>query len=261
MSVLWTEKYFPHGEEEFIGNSEIVEKSLEWAGQWNSGAKSPPLLLWGQTGSGKTALAYLIAKKFGWEIVELNSSDLRSKDAIEKVVGAASQNASFFGKKRLILIDEVDALTRTDRGGASAIASVIKESQNPIVLTAIDIFENKSVSALRFICKAFEFKKINYISLANRLGEILALEGVEFDADAIKELAKNSSGDMRSCLLDLQTLSFGGRVAPADVSALSSRERQQKVFSVMKSIFKGTDFGEVAKQTTQNARKLFGING
>jgi len=245
MPEMWTEKFTPKNEGEFIGNSEIVSQSLEWAKKWGKGEKLPPLLLWGQTGSGKTALAYLIAKKFGWSVVELNNSDLRSKDVIEKVVGAATQNASFFGSKRLILLDEVDALTRSDRGGASAIASIVKATQNPVILTANDIFSNRNVSNLRFVCKTFEFKKINYLSMANHLKEILSKEGVLFDGEAIKELAKNAAGDMRSAILDLQTLSLSKEITAEDVQSLSSRERQQKVFTVMKSIFKGTDFKEV----------------
>ncbi len=245
MSELWPDKYMPKKEGEFIGNSEIVRHAIEWAKAWQRAEKQPPLLLWGQTGSGKTALAYLVAQIFKWDVVELNSSDLRSKDVIEKVVGAASQNASFSGSRRLILLDEVDALTRNDRGGAGAITSIIKETNNPIILTANDIFADKSVSALRFVCKTFEFKKINYVSMAARLREILGAEKKEYEEEAVKELAKNSSGDMRSALLDLQTLSISGKATMDAVRSIGSREREQKVFSVMKTIFKSMDFGEV----------------
>ncbi len=252
MAELWTEKHSPKGFDEFIGNSEIAEKATEWAKKWNSGEKQPPLLLWGQTGSGKTCLAYLIARQFKWDVVELNSSDLRSRDAVEKVAGAASQNASMFGQRRLVLLDEVDALTSRDRGGSSAMASIVKGSQNPLILTATDIYSDKAISALRFICRTFEFKKINYLSMAKRLEEILKAEGVKSEPDAVKELCRNSSGDMRSALLDLETLSFSGTIAMQDVKSLSYRERQQKVFGVMKSIFKGTDFAEVRAARIQS---------
>src|SRR3989344_3800692 len=245
MAKLWTTEFFPKNSQEFVGNSDIVEKAMEWGKIWNSGQKEPPLLLWGQIGSGKTCLAYLIASAFKWDVVELSSSDIRSKDAIERVVGPALQNASFFGSKRMILIDEVDALTGSDRGGAAAITSIIKDSKNPVVLTATDIFSDKKISGLRFVCKTFEFKKINYLSMAKRLGQILEGLNVEFDIDAVKELAKNSSGDMRSALLDMQTLALGGKIDLVAVKSISTRERQQKVFSVMKEIFKGTDFSTI----------------
>ncbi|HZX19811.1 MAG TPA: replication factor C large subunit [archaeon] len=245
MSELWTEKYSPKNKDEFIGNSELVETAFAWAKNWENNVNQPPLLVWGQTGSGKTMLAYLLAKTFNWSVVELSSSDLRSKDSVETIVGNASQNASFSGFKRLVLLDDIDAMTRNDRGGVSAISSVIKDAKNPIIITATDIFSNKNVSPLRFVCKACEFKKINYLSMAKRLREILALEKISFDEEAVKELARNSDGDMRSALLDLQTLSDAGEISMENVSSLGSRERQQKVFSVMKAIFKGTNFNEV----------------
>ncbi len=249
--MLWTEKYFPKSKEEFVGNSDAVEGAFSWASKWCESTQ-PPLLLWGPTGTGKTCLAYLIANSFGWSVVETNSSDFRSKELVEKIVGSASQNATFFGSKRLILIDDVDALTKNDRGGASAIASILKSIKNPVILTANDIYSNKSISSLRFICKTFEFKKINYVSMANRLLEILDLEKIMYDVEAVKELAKNSSGDMRSALLDLQTLSISGKITLGSVSSLGSRERQQKIFNVMKSIFKGTNFMEVRSVRSQS---------
>ena len=245
MHELWTEKYYPKKDADFTGNSEVFSKSIEWAKNWVEGKKQPPLLIWGQSGSGKTCLSYMLAKRFGWDVVELNNSDLRSKNIIEKVVGAAVNNASFFGSKRLILLDEVDGLTRTDRGGASAIASIIKEAHNPIILTANDIFSNRNISNLRFVCKTFEFKKINYLSMANRLKEILVKESIPFDEEAVQELARNSSGDMRSAILDLQTVSLSGKIDFDSIKGIYSRERQQNVFSIMKSIFKGTSFSEV----------------
>tara|TARA_Y100000310_G_scaffold345859_1_gene471626 strand:- start:20659 stop:22056 length:1398 start_codon:yes stop_codon:yes gene_type:complete len=251
MSQLWTEKFNPQTVDTFIGNSDIVASSVEWVKKWQNDENQPPLLLWGQTGSGKTALAYLLAKQFKWDVVELNNSDLRSKDVVERVVGAATQNASFFGAKRMILIDEVDALTRTDRGGAAAIASIIKTAKNPVVLTANDIFSNKNISTLRFVCKAFEFKKINYLSMAKRLREILDGESIPFDEEAIKELAKNANGDMRSALLDIQTLALEKNISMGDINSLGSRERQQKVFTVMKAIFKGTEFSEIRRSRTK----------
>ncbi|MCR4335695.1 MAG: replication factor C large subunit [archaeon] len=251
MSELWTEKFNPKTTDTFIGNSDIVTSSVDWVKKWQNNENQPPLLLWGQTGSGKTSLAYLLAKQFNWNVVELNNSDLRSKDVIERVVGAATQNASFFGSRRMILIDEVDALTRTDRGGAAAIASIIKTAKNPVILTANDIFSNKNISALRFICKAFEFKKINYLSMAKRLREILDEEKISFDEEAIKELAKNANGDMRSALLDIQILALDKNISMEDVDSLGSRDRQQKIFTVMKAIFKGTDFSEIRNARTK----------
>ncbi|MDD4468032.1 MAG: replication factor C large subunit [Candidatus ainarchaeum sp.] len=241
-ATLFTDKYSPSKFEEFIGNVEIVDRVIEWANAWKEGKKQKPILLFGNPGTGKTALALMVAKEFNWQLFEMNSSDLRDKESIEKIVGAAISNSSLFSSKRLILLDEVDAISSRDRGGSSAILSVLKEANNPIILTANDAFDKK-LSSIRPTCEVLEFKKINYLSIAKRLREICSLEGIEFDEEAIKEIAKNSAGDFRSALLDIQSLS--PKITLDSVKALSFRERKEKIFPVMSKIFKGKSISEI----------------
>ena len=242
-SQLFTDKYAPSTFEQFIGNVEIVDKARLWASNWNSNKPQKPLFFFGAPGVGKTALAFLIAKEFGWQLFEMNASDLRDKESIARIAGAATLNSSLFGNKRLILLDEVDGLGSNDRGGAGAIVSILKEASNPVILTANDIYADKNLAPLRTACELCDFKKINYLSIAKRLREICALENIEFDEDAVKELARNCSGDMRSALLDIQSLS--PKVTPDNVNALSYRERKEKIFPVMSRIFKGKNLREV----------------
>ena len=252
MTRLWTEKFFPQDFNEFIGNVEVVDVARRWASSWDKGKKDKPLLFFGATGTGKTCLAVLIARHFGWGIFELNASDFRTKEVIEKMAGAASQGASFSGKKRLILLDEIDGLQARDKGGAAAIVKIAKNSNNPVILTANDIYGNQKLSSIREQSKLMQFKKINYLSIAKRIREILEKEGTKFDADAIKLFAKNCGGDFRSALLDVQTLSLGGNISMKDVESLGYRERQENVFKVLDVIFKGKSVDEVRKARFQS---------
>ncbi|MFA5357349.1 MAG: replication factor C large subunit [archaeon] len=247
MTLLLIDKYFPKNFEEFIGNSEIVDDARKWAEKWQKGERQKPLLFFGQTGAGKTCLAFLIAKQFGWQLFETNASDFRSKDEIEKVMGAAVANASLFGGRRLILIDEVDGLQSVDRGGAEAIMRIIKESSNPVILTANNIYSDKKLVPLRTLAELKEFKKINYFSIAKRLREIAALERIDFEDEAVKELAKNSAGDFRSAIIDLESLAPS--VTIEKVKALFPRERKEKIFSIMTKIFKGNSVKEIQGAT------------
>lgn len=253
--ILFTEKYTPKNLDEFIGNTEIVEEMKKWADSWEQGKIEPAVLLWGKTGAGKTTLATLIAKTKNWELFELNSSDYRSKDIIEKIVGSASENSSLFGKKRLILLDEIDCMQRQDRGGTAAIAKVLKESKNPIILTANNIYGDQKLSAIRTATKNLNFKKINYLSMAVKLREIAKKENIEFEPETIKELAKNSEGDMRAALLDLQTLGMKGKIEPEDLKDFSNRERQEDIFKVVSGIFNAKTI-----QEARDARNKAEIN-
>lgn len=246
MSQLWTEKFSPKDLGEFLGNSDIVESAKKWGEQWEEGKEGKPLLFFGSPGNGKTCLALLLAQYFDWGLFELNASDTRTKDVIEKVAGSAAQGSSFSGKKRLILLDEVDGLQgNADRGGVAAINRVIKQSRNPIILTANDVYGNQKMTPFRSSCQLMQFKKINYLSLAKRLRELLEKEGIEFDPEAVKQLAKNSAGDFRSALLDMQTLALSGKISLEGVSSLGYRERQQDIFKTMGAILKGNTVGEI----------------
>jgi replication factor C large subunit len=242
-SELFTDKYFPKTFEDFIGNVEIVDFTIEWAKKWSEGKKQKPILFFGSPGVGKTALALLVAKQMNWQLFESNASDLRNKEEIEKVAGAAAGNSSLFGGLRLVLLDEIDCLQSQDRGGASAIASIIKDSNNPVILTANDLYGDKKLLPFRTICELKEFKKINYLSIAKKLREVCDKESIIYEEEAIKELAKNSAGDYRGALLDLHSLA--PNIILADVKNLDARQRKEKVFSVLTKIFKGHDLKEI----------------
>ena len=249
-SYLFTDKYAPLSFLDFIGNVEIVDRVIAWAESWRAGVNQKPILIFGNSGTGKTALALLVAKQMNWQLFEMNSSDIRNKDAIEKIAGAATGNASLFGTKRLILIDEIDSLQAQDRGGAGAIMTIIKATNNPIILTANNIYGDKKLVPLRSLTTMLEFKKINYLSIAKRLREICEKENITFDPDAVKELAKNSGGDFRSALLDTQSLS--PEITLETVKELFPRMKKEKVFSVMTKIFKGHNMKEMQEMVNNS---------
>jgi len=261
MTMLWTEKFFPKDLSQFLGNADIVESVRNWGEQWEQGKNQKPLLFFGATGSGKTCLALLLADYFGWQLFEMNASDTRTKDIIEKVAGSAAQGSSFSGRKRLILLDEVDGLQgNSDRGGVAAINKVIKESRNPVILTANEVYGNQKMLPFRSSCQLVQFKKINYLSIAKRLREILELEKIEFGPEAVKLLAQNCAGDFRSALLDAETLSISGRIDDQAVKSLGYRERQQDIFKTLGQILKGNSVGEIRQarfKSDIDSRMLF----
>jgi replication factor C large subunit len=127
----------------------------------------------------------------------------------------------------------------------SAVLSVLKEAKNPVILTANDIYENTSMAEIRNFCRKLEFKKPNYLSLARFLREVCEKERVDFDAESINLLAKNASGDIRSALLDLQTICWQSRkITTADVESLGVRERSERVFATVQKVFRSRTVAE-----------------
>ncbi len=233
MPQLFTEKYKPKTLAGFVGNKEIVSKVKQWADNWKIGDK--PLLLYGPPGTGKTLLAHLIAKEKNWQIFEINSSDPRTKEFIENTVLNAANAYTLSGGRRLVLIDEIDVMFKTDRGGYQGIIELLKEAKAPVILTANDIYSKTQMSKIRQLCTCLPFQKIRYPSIFAYLKEVCKREEISFVPEILKEMAQNAGGDLRAALLDLQT---EGKKVSYD-TIISSRERKKDVFKVMNAVFFG----------------------
>lgn len=246
---MWVEKYVPTSLSGLVGNPEALTELRMWANGWRQGQAQKPLLLVGPPGVGKTTSAHTLAKEFGWSLVEFNASDTRDKETIEKVVKGAAVNASFSGALRLVLLDEVDGVHgNEDKGGLSAMLDVLKEGRNPIILTANDIYGDKRLAGIRTYCKVIQLRKIPYPTIAKLLREVAEKEKMDYDALSINELAKNSSGDLRAALLDLESLSRGtNKITLEDVQQSGYRERTDNIFNAIRTLFVSTSLAEIRR--------------
>lgn len=240
--MLWTDKYAPTSIQEFAGNSDIAEAMIKWAILWKNDKKQRPVLLCGAPGVGKTTLAYVLAKQMDWDVVETNASNLRDKESINRVIGAASSCYTLTGKMRLVLIDEVDGMQRSDRGGASAIYQIIKTSSQPIILTANDGWA-MNIRELRSLCTIYDMKKVNSRTIEGIFKKIIEKEEMEYNEEVAKKIAVNSEGDLRAALFDLQAVYAGRKkVKIEDLAAIGERLREKDIFKAMQLIFKSMDY-------------------
>lgn len=239
MYASWTVRHKPKTLGEIIGNPQATADLVSWLRSWEQGIpKKRAALLYGPPGIGKTVTVEALASDWSLELVEKNASDYRTEEAVRTFAGLASQYGTLFGKKRLVLFDELDGLTgREDRGGVGAIIKVVKQARCPIVLIANNAY-NPRLSSLRFYCLLIQFKKPNVRSVAKRLRQICQREGIEPEEEALKFIAQRSQGDVRSAINDLQALAQGKQqLTYEDVSWLAYRDRKDAIFNVLRLIF------------------------
>lgn len=249
VDMQFVEKYRPKSLSGIAGQDKAVEQIKAWLKNWRGGA----LLLFGPTGSGKTVIAEALAKENKFELIELNASDSRNAEIIQSVLGPASKQASIFGKQKLLLIDEVDGLSGGDRGGATAIIKIIKESKFPVMLTANNLYSAK-LKPLRSVCSVIQLKKISTREIEKRLKEICEKEGIEADENVLKLLSLRANGDMRSAINDLESL--GRKITAEMVEELGWRERKKNIFDVLKIIFKTKNIKTALQALSESEKSL-----
>ncbi len=203
---MWSEKYRPQIISDMVGNEEPRTAIMEWFAKWKKGTK--PLLLVGPPGIGKTTMAFLVAKQFGYDMIGLNASDVRSKSRINEILTPVLGNASVLGTP-MIFVDEVDGLHgRGDYGGAAALVDILKEPTVPIVIAANDDTLEK-MKNIKKVVKTISFKRIPPRLLRVYLEHILKKEDVKLSPGSLIKVISKSRGDIRSMINLTQSLVTG----------------------------------------------------
>ncbi|PWY90761.1 hypothetical protein BO70DRAFT_306976 [Aspergillus heteromorphus CBS 117.55] len=152
-AAMWTEKYRARKFTELIGDERTHRSVLRWLKGWEpivfpNIARSKPkkpmhgkeeeerphrkvLLLCGPPGLGKTTLAHVCARQAGYEVLEINASDDRSRDVVkgrirdalatENVKGmnveVGEEKVRKAGRPVCVVVDEVDGVVSGSGGG------------------------------------------------------------------------------------------------------------------------------------------------
>ncbi len=241
----WTEKFRPRRVSEVVGNREAIEAFLSWIRSWGSGRPSKKAaLLHGPPGNGKTSLVLAFAEENGYDLVQVNASDRRSAEDLENLLGPTVRAASVLGRKRIVLIDEVDGLSTTaDAGGVRAIASLIDRTDVPIVLVANDPWD-PALKELRTRSEMIEFRRLRSKEVLSRLEEICRREGVEVGSDVLEAIAERSHGDMRAAINDLQLVVASGSEPSRVLESVPNRLVELNAFELLGRIFGARRFAD-----------------
>ena len=168
---LWTEKYRPKTLNEYYISKQQLETVKEWitdlknTNQNDNENPKPFLILHGTAGIGKTTLAHLILQKHGYEIIECNASDTRTKKQLKESIGGIAKisvcvdNKNKF-KPTAIIMDEIDGLNgASESSGVQELIDIVvsKDKQSkeiqwvcPVICTTNSIKEKKLQCLLKY---------------------------------------------------------------------------------------------------------------
>ncbi|MFC7079702.1 replication factor C large subunit [Halorussus caseinilyticus] len=238
----WTEKYRPSSLSEIRGNNKARDQLKKWADTWDDHRDA--VIVHGSPGVGKTSAAHALANDMGWPTIELNASDTRTGDVVEKLAGGAAQNQALTGNaggRQLVVMDEADNLHgNADRGGSKAITEVVTDAGQPMILIANEFYDMSNT--LRNNCETIEFRDVQARSIVPALRHICKQEGVEYEKAALRAIADKNDGDLRSAVNDLQAIAeTNERLTEDDVTVTGERDRSSGIFDFLDALFKEKD--------------------
>ena len=283
---LWTTKYAPNTLNQICGNKAVVERLQRWLQKYPKNLKTGfkmagadgsgvfrAVMIHGPPGIGKTTAAHLVAKLEGYDIVERNASDTRSKKLIEEglrgVLSTNSLHGYFAGdglkveasKKKLVLImDEVDGMSAGDRGGVGALAAVCKKTEIPMILICNDRKLPK-MKPFDYVTFDMPFRRPTVDQIRSRIMTIAYREKLNMPTPVINALIEGSHADIRQVVNMLSTAKLDEEAMDFDKGKTMSKNWEKHVvlkpWDITQKILGGGMFAPSSKATLNEKIELY----
>jgi len=253
-SQPWSSRFRPCTLKEIAGNERALRQLQIWLKSWDKGIpKQRAAFLHGPPGVGKTCSVVALANDLGYDLLEVNASDYRTKKNLDALIGRSiRQRVTITGKRRMILVDELEGISgRQDHGGIGAIAAIIKKTEIPVVLVATSIGERweDKFRPLRDVSLHIEYNPVPFSLILMRIRAIAEELEIHVDEDVLELLADRAEGDLRSTINDLEAIARGRtRVTMAEASGLSVRDRKDYTPDALMKMF--------SAKTLRDARRI-----
>ncbi|KZT62466.1 DNA replication factor C, large subunit [Calocera cornea HHB12733] len=277
---LWTTRYAPQTMNEICGNKSPIEKLQKWLADWQKnfqeGFKKPgkdgmgvyrAVLISGPPGIGKTTSAHLAAKLEGYTPIEVNASDARSKKLVMNSTNISNQSLDGWmhgsgepttvagmdiSGRTVLIMDEVDGMSGSDRGGIGALNQLIKKTRIPIICIANDRTLQK-MKPLQGTTYNLSFRKPDPKAIRSRIMSILFKEKMKIPANVVDQLVNGVQCDIRQVLNMLSTWKLSQDDMDFDeaktLASLNEKYSTMTPWGVLEKLFGPYTFSATSRET------------
>jgi len=199
-------------------------------------------LFCGPRGSGKTSTARILAKAVNCrepidgepcnscdsclainkgsalDIIEIDEASNRGIDDMNDLKERVNYSPNIL-RYKVYIIDEVHMITRE---GANAFLKTLEEPPPHVIFILATTDPHKIISTITSRCQRFDFHRLSSIAVITRLAHICAKEGIEIDSEALKLVAKVTTGSLRDAtnLLEQLITYYGNSISLPQAQAM-----------------------------------------
>ncbi|EDW15931.1 replication factor C subunit 1 [Drosophila mojavensis] len=271
MNMALVDKYKPTSIKDIVGQAGAnsnVTKLMNWLSKWyvnhdgkkklqrpnpwaknDDGSFYKAALLSGPPGIGKTTTATLVTKELGFDAVEFNASDTRSKRLLKEEVSSLLGNKSLAGyangktqavsKKHVLIMDEVDGMAgNEDRGGMQELIALIKDSSVPIICMCNDRNHPKIRSLVNY-CYDLRFQRPRIEQIKGRIMSICFKEKIKMSPGKLEEIIGATNNDIRQTINHIALLSAGEQLPgnPSATPQVAAKDLKLGPWEVVRKVF------------------------
>ena len=249
--------YRPKTFDEIVGQKAVV-KTLKNALRENKIAHA--YLFSGPRGTGKTSMARLFAKALNCsegvgeecnhcencldilagkhpDVYEIDAASNSGVDNVRNLIEQVSF-APILGRYKIYIIDEVHSMT----GAAfNALLKTLEEPPANVVFILATTEPNEVLPTILSRVQRFDFSKVSDEDLIFNMKNILEKEGIDYEIEALKSIARMSQGGVRDSLSLLdQAISYSGeKVTSEDIDTLFGLLKIEDELALVRNVHNG----------------------
>ncbi len=189
------------GQEHILGEGRLLRRAIETDRLFSS------LIFWGPPGTGKTSLAMIIANTTRSHFETLSAVMAGVAD-IRRVVQEAKERRGMYGKRTILLIDEIH---RFNRAQQDALLPHVEDGTITLIGSTTENPYFEVVGPLLSRSRVFQFKPLTDDEVRRVLEQALAdpergygHRAVQVDPEAMDHLIRIAGGDARAALNALE---------------------------------------------------------